>query len=217
MKTDLQLQQDVIAELQWEPSVHAALIGVEVQRGVVTLTGQVNTFGEKWGAEQAAQRVAGVSALVVDLEVKLSGSNVRTDEDIALSAQNVIQWTNYLPKDAVKVRVEKGWLTLTGDVDWDYQRKSAVDAVRGLSGVIGVNNQLVIKPRISFSAVKADIEAAMQRRASEDAHAISVMVDGGDITLSGTVRSWSDREMARHSAWGTPGVHNVIDKMTIAI
>lgn len=216
MKTDIQLQQDVIAELKWEPSVNAALIGVEVQRGVVTLTGQVNSYGEKWNAEQAAQRVAGMSALAVELEVKLTGTGVRNDGDIALSAQNIIQWTNYLPKDAVKVMVEKGWLTLTGNVDWDYQRQAAVAAVRGLSGVVGVLDRIVIRPRISLSAVRSDIEAVLKRRASEDANKIKVAVEGADITLTGTVRNWSDRETARHSAWGTPGVHNVIDKLTVA-
>lgn len=216
MKTDIQLQQDVIAELKWEPSVNAALIGVEVARGVVTLTGQVNSYSEKLGAEQAAQRVAGVSALAVELEVKLAGPNQRSDGDIARSAQDIIHWTNYLPKDAVNVMVEKGWLTLSGTVDWDYQRQSAIAAVRGLSGVVGVLDRIIIKPRISLSAVKSDIEAVLKRRATQDASNISVAVDGADITLSGTVRNWSDRETARHSAWGTPGVHNVIDKMTVA-
>jgi len=216
MKTDGQLQQDVIAELKWEPSVNAAHIGVEVTRGVVTLTGQVNSYSEKGSAEMAAQRVAGVSALAVELTVQLPGTHVRSDADIAHSAQNVIQWTNYLPKESVRVMVEKGWITLSGEVDWDYQRQSALAAVRGLTGVIGVVDQLVIKPRISLSAVKSDIEAVLRRRATMDAQNISVAVDGGDITLTGTVRNWSDRETARHSAWGTPGVHNVIDKMTVA-
>ncbi|MDP3955416.1 MAG: BON domain-containing protein [bacterium] len=216
MKTDTQLQQDVIAELKWEPSVTAAQIGVEVKDGIVTLAGHVNTYAEKWNAESAAQRVSGVKALAIEMDVKLSGSGKRTDADIASSAKNVLQWTSSLPKDGVKVMVESDWVTLSGDVDWEYQRQAAAKGVRYLMGVTGVSNQIAIKPNVSLSAVKSDIEAALKRRAKADAQKISVEVRGADVTLTGTVHSWSERDLARHSAWGTPGVRNVVDNMTIA-
>lgn len=216
MKTDSQLQQDVMAELKWEPAVHAAQIGVEVRDGVVTLAGEVSSYVEKWNAERAAQRVAGVKALAIEMKVKLSQLGERTDADIASSAKNVLSWTNSLPTDAIQVLVEGGWLTLSGNVPWQYQRKDAADSVRFLSGVVGVSNQISVKPAPSAPLVKADIEAAIQRRATADAKTIGVQVVGTDITLTGTVRSWAERELANHSAWSSPGVHKVIDKMTLA-
>lgn len=216
MKTDAQLQQDVIAELAWEPSVDAAQIGVEVNDGIVTLAGHVSSYAEKWDAERAAHRVSGVRALAVEMDVALPALSKRTDGDIARSAENVLQWMANLPKDCVKVMVEDGWITLTGKVDWDYQRQAAAKAVRYLMGVKGVSDQIAIKPNVSVSAVKSDIEAALKRRATADAQNISVEVRGNDVTLSGTVHSWSERELAKHSAWGTPGVRNVVDDMTVA-
>lgn len=215
MKTDTQLQQDVIAELKWEPSVNAAQIGVEVKDGIVTLAGHVSSYAEKLGAERAAQRVSGVKALAIEMDVKLSGSSKRTDADIAGSAKDVLQWTSPLPKDSVKVMVESGRVTLSGEVDWEYQRQAAVKAVRYLKGVTGVSNQIAIKPNVSLSAVKSDIEAALKRRATADAQKISVEVRGADVTLTGPVHSWSERELARHAAWGTPGVRNVVDNITV--
>ena len=217
MKTDTQLQQDVSAELKWEPSVHnAAQIGVEVKDGVVTLTGHVNSYAEKWSAERAAQRVSGVKALAVEMDVKLPGSSKRNDADIARSAENVLQWTTSLPRDCVKVMVENGWITLTGEVEWAYQSQAAVKAVRDLIGVTGVSDQIVIKPKVSVSAVKSDIEAALKRRAIADAQNISVKIQGADVTLTGKVHSWPERELAEDAAWNTPGVRKVVDLITVA-
>jgi osmotically-inducible protein OsmY len=216
MKTDKQIQQDVIAELGWEPSVNAAHIGVEVTDGVVTLAGHVSNYTEKSNAERAAQRVAGVKALAVEMDVKLPGSSKRNDADIARSAENVLQWATYLSPDSIKVKVEGGWITLSGEVEWDYQRQTTIDAVRHLSGVTGVSDQIVIKPKVSSTLVKSDIEAALKRRARTDAQRISVEVQGSDVTLTGSVHSWSERDLARDSAWGTPGVRNVVDKMTVS-
>ena len=216
MKTDTQLKQDVIAELDWEPSVNAAQIGVQVKDGVVTLTGHVDSYAEKWDAERAAQRVSGVKALAVEMDVKLPGSSKRNDADIARSAENVLLWTTYCPKDNVKVMVEGGFITLSGEVEWEYQRRAAARAVRYLMGVKGVSNNIGMKPKVSSSAVKSDIEAALKRRAKADAQNISVEVRGADVTLTGTVHSWSERELAEHSAWGTPGVRKVVDNITIA-
>jgi osmotically-inducible protein OsmY len=178
MKTDAQIQSDVIAKLSWEPSVNSEDIGVEVKDGIVTLAGHVGSYAEKIGAERATMRVSGVKALAVEMDVRLAGSSTRTDADIARSADNVLQWTTYLPKDAVKIKVEGGWVTLSGEVTWEYQRQAAVGAVRYLMGVKGVNDQLVIKPKLSPPVVKADIEAALKRRAQNDANAISVSVHG---------------------------------------
>ena len=217
MKTDLQLQQDVQAELKWEPSVNAAQIGVEVKDGIVTLAGHVNSYAEKYGAEHAAQRVSGVRALAIEMDVKLLGSSKRSDADIARSVENGLQWATFLPKDHVKVMVENGFVTLTGEVDWEYQRQAATTAVRYLMGVTGVSDQMSIKkPKVSSSAVKSDIEAALKRRASADAQKISVEVHGTDVTLTGKVHSWSERDLARDSAWGTSGVQSVTDNMTVS-
>ena len=215
MKTDSQLQQDVMAELKWEPAVHAAQIGVEVKNGVVTLAGEVSSYVEKWNAERAAQRVNGVKALAVEMKVNLSEFGKRTDADIAESAKNILGWTSSLPADAIKVMVEGGWLTLSGDVEWQYQRQDAAHSVRYLSGVTGVSNQIAIKPSVSAKVVKSDIEAALKRRAAADAKTIAVEVKGADVTLSGTVHSWAERDLAKRSAWGSSGVRNVVDKMNL--
>ncbi|MEO6973298.1 MAG: BON domain-containing protein [Rhodoferax sp.] len=215
MKTDSQLQRDVMAELEWEPAVHAAQIGVEVKDGVVTLDGEVSSYYEKLNAERAAQRVGGVKALAVEMKVKLGELGIRTDADIAESAKNAIGWTSSLPAGAVQVMVEGGWLTLSGDVEWQFQRQDAADSVRHLSGVTGVSNQIGIKPTLSATAVKSDIEAALKRRATTDVQTISVAVDGADVTLAGTVHSWAERDLATRSAWGSAGVRNVVDMMNL--
>jgi VCBS repeat-containing protein len=216
MKTDKQLQQDVIAELNWEPSVHAAHIGVEVTDGVVTLAGHVANYDEKLNAERAAQRVAGVKALAIEMDVKLAGASKRNDSEIATSADAALHSAAYFPPNGVKVKVERGCITLSGEVEWDYQRRNSVAAVRHLLGVTAVNDQITIKPKVSSILVKADIEAALKRRARTDSREISVDVQGSDVTLTGSVHSWSDRDLARESAWGTPGVRNVVDKMTVS-
>jgi osmotically-inducible protein OsmY len=216
MKTDAQIQQDVTAELSWEPSVHAARIGVEVKEGVVTLAGQVDSYSEKWNAERAAQRVSGVKALAIELKVHLSNDNKRTDADIAGSAKKTLEWTGALPEGAIKVMVEAGWVTLTGAVDWQFQRESAADSVRFLMGVVGVSDQMTIKPSVSAAVVKSDIEAALKRIATAEAKKISVAVQGTNVTLSGTVHNWAERQAITTSAWATPGVRNVVDTMTLA-
>ncbi len=215
MKSDSQLQQDVIAELNWEPCVTASQIGVGVQAGVVTLAGHVGSYSEKWHAERAAQRVSGVDALAVELKVKLPGLSNRTDADIALSVESGLLWSTVVPDGAVKVMVEGGFVTLSGDLGWQYQKQAATDCVRHLLGVTGVSNQIAIKPTVSMSAVKSEIEAALRRNAAEGAKLITVEVHGSDVTLKGNVHSWAERESATMSAWGTPGVRSVQDEMTL--
>ena len=216
MKTDTQLQNDVMAELKWDPSVNATEIGVEVKNGVVTLSGHVDKYTQKWAAEKAAQKVTGVKALAVELDVNLPGSSNRSDTDIARTAENVLEWTTNWPKDHVKVMVEKGWITLSGLVDYEYQRQIASSAVRHLMGVTGVSNQITIKSTLTSASVKTDIEAALKRHALTDAQEIMVTVNGGKVTLTGVVHSWSERDMVSDSVWNTPGVTDVNDNISVA-
>lgn len=215
MKTDTQLQSDVMAELKWDPSFNAAEIGVEVKNDVVTLSGHVDKYAEKWAAERAAQKVSGVKALAIELDVALPGASNRSDADIARTAENVLEWTTNWPKDHVKVMVEKGWVTITGMVDYEYQRQLASSSVRHLMGVTGVSNQITIKSKLTSGTVKSDIEAALKRRALTDAQEIMVTVNGSRVTLTGVVHSWSERDMVSDSVWNTPGVTEVNDNISV--
>ena len=205
-----------MAELKWEPAVHAEQIGVEVKDGIVTLAGHVDSFPAKWNAERAAQRVAGVKAIAVEIDVKLNGSDQRSDGDVARSCENVLLWTTYLPKDSVKVMVEGGWVTLSGQVQWGFQRATATAAVRYLAGVRGVSDQITIKSGVNASVVKGDIEAALKRRAVSEANGIKVAVNGNEVTLTGTVFTWVERDAAESAAWSSPGVRNVVDNIAIS-
>jgi osmotically-inducible protein OsmY len=216
MKTDKQLKNDLLAELRWEPSVNAEQIGVEVKDGIVTLAGHVDSYVEKWAAEQAVQKVSGVRALAIEIDVKLPGLSQRSDADIARSAESALEWTTYLTKDSIKIMVEGGWVTLAGDVEWEYQRRAAVDAVRNLLGVKGISSNILIKSSVSANGVKADITEALKRRAIVDSQKITVDVHGADVTLSGTVDNWAERELARHSAWNTAGVKNVLNNIVVS-
>lgn len=216
MKSDKQLQEDILAELKWEPSVNAAHIGVGVDQGIVTLSGHVDSYAEKWGAERAAKRVSGTRAVAIELDVKLKSSDKRSDADIALSAVNRMQWQTTIPKDAVQVTVENGMITLSGNVPWSYQRDAAFAAVRNLTGCVGVINQIVVKPRVNTIAVKGDIEAALKRHATTEAQKITVVVDGDLVTLSGKVPTWSEKHLAINAAWNSPGVRSVVDKIIVS-
>jgi len=216
MKSDTQLQQDVLAELKWEPSVNATDIGVEVKDGIVTLAGHVSSYSEKWGAERAAQRVSGVKALAVEMDVRLFGLGKRSDAEIAQAAENVLQWTSVLPRDSVHIMVESGWITLSGDVEWQYQKRAATEAIRNLMGVTGVSDNIAIGPKTVFDAIESDIEAALKRQATNDAPKISVKVKNCDVTLTGTVNTLAEHDLARSCAWSTPGVRKVIDNITVA-
>ncbi|HEX5278174.1 MAG TPA: BON domain-containing protein [Fluviicoccus sp.] len=215
MKTDTQLQQDVMAELIWEPSVNASNIGVTVNNGIVNLNGHVDTYAEKSDAERTVMRVSGVQALSVNIDVRLPGLSIRTDADIALSVENALQWMTYTPKDRVHVMVENGSVTLTGELEWTYQRQAVLEAVRYLMGVTGINDQMTLTVKVSSAEVKTGIEAALKRRAHTDAASIQVVIQDTEVTLSGVAHSWSERDLARQAAWAAPGVTNVIDRMTV--
>ncbi len=216
MKSDHQLQQDVMAELHWEPSVQSAHVGVEVDEGIVTLTGHVSSYFEKWNAETAAQRVSGVKALVVNLEVLLPALSQRSDEDIARSVDSALEWMAPEVKNKVKVLVEGGQVLLSGEVEWQYQKTAATTAIRHLLGVTSVVNQIGLRQQVTREQVKQEIEAALTRQARTDAKKIKVEVQGANVTLTGTVESWAERQSALHAAWNAPSVVNVTDRMRLS-
>jgi len=215
MKKDSELQHDVLAELEWEPMVPAAKIGVSVQNGTVTLNGTVKLFPEKWAAEQAALRIDGVKAVVNEIEVRLLPGGERNDPDIARSAVNALAWNTSVPQDRIKVEVEKGWVTLKGTVEWRYQKDAAENVVRHLAGVRGVNNVIVVKSLKTSTEVKEQIENALKRRAEVDAQRITVETIGDNVILRGSVRSFAERREVERAVWSAPGVSLVENHITI--
>jgi osmotically-inducible protein OsmY len=215
MRTDLQLVSDVTEELKWEPSVKEKEIGVSVREGVVTLSGNVDTFAAKFAAERAVERVSGVRAVADELKVKLPNANERTDTELALATVHAFKWDVEVPDYQIKCKVVNGWLTLEGTVEWYFQKAAAERDVRFLMGVKGVTNLIDVKSKASASDVMTHIEKALKRSAELDAEKVQVEARDGKVTLRGTVRSWAERQEAERAAWATSGVTEVVDKIEI--
>lgn len=215
MKKDSQLQHEALAELEYEPMIDAAEIGVSVEDGIVTLNGRVRNFAELWTAERAVLRVAGVKAVANEIEVRMISGGERNDTDIARSALNALEWNTYVPQDRIKVEVEKGWVTLKGTVEHRYQQEAAENAVHHMVGVRGVSNMIVIKPLVTPAEVREKIEKALERSAEVDAQRIKVETVGGKVILRGNLRSWAERKEVERAAWSAPGVSEVENHIVV--
>jgi osmotically-inducible protein OsmY len=215
MSQDSQLQQDVLAEFKWEPSVTAGHIGVTANHGVITLSGHVDSYAQKHAAETAARRVKGVKGVAEEIEVRLPFDTKRNDDDIAAAAIDRLAGNVSVPKDSVMVKVENGWVTLTGQVDWWYQKDAVERDIRPLAGVVGVSNHTTIKPRVDIASLSDDITHALHRSWFFNPDNVHVRAEGGKVILSGTVQSPHERQVAAEAAWSAPGATNVENDIAV--
>jgi len=215
MKTDAQLKKDVLAELEWDPSINATRVGVAVNHGVVLLTGHLDTFGEKQAVEKAVQRVAGVKAIAVELDVKLEPHHQHSDAEIAAAIETAFKWHALIPEDRIQVKVEKGWVTLAGEVDWQHQRHNAELVVQPVTGVVGVSNNITLRERQASEYVAQRIHDALTRYAEEEAKNIAVIVEAGTATLRGTVATLTERTAVQAAAWSAPGITRVVNELKV--
>ncbi|MEJ8815979.1 BON domain-containing protein [Variovorax ureilyticus] len=215
MRSDAQLRSDVQAELDWDAAIKSTQIGVVAADGVVTLTGHVASHAEKYAAEAAARRVKGVRALAVEITVKLPASDTRADADIAMAAERGLEWSSLVPAGKIKPTVENGWITLHGEVDWEYQRRAAERAVRTLMGVTGVTNEIRIIPKVKAVDIEKRLHDALSRQADREAGHIQVIVNGDEVRLKGKVHSWAEFDAVNGAAWSAPGVSAVLNDLTI--
>jgi osmotically-inducible protein OsmY len=214
--SDIQLRQDITDELEFEPSIDAADIGVAVEGGIVTLTGHVPTYAQKVTVEDAVRRVKGVKGIAEEIEVRPYGANLTADDEIAKRAISSINWNTSVPANSVQVKVQKGWVTLSGKVDWQYQKNAAADAVRTLPGITSVTNLIELRPRASALDVKMRIEDALKRNAGIEAKGIRVDIMGnGKVRLEGRVQAWAERSAVERAAWSAPGVNTVEDRIVV--
>lgn len=215
-KQDMALKQDILDELEFDPSFDASDIGVGVEDGIVTLSGHVASYAQKSAVERAVGRVKGVRGIAVELEVRFPGTTSFADDEIARRVLDVLSWRSDVPTDKVQVKVQKGWVTLNGRLDWNYQKVAAGDAVRTLEGVKGLSNLIEIGARVSNVDVKRHIEEALKRDAEVEAHGIRISVEGDKVILEGNVKAWHERAAAERAAWATPGVTIVEDRLIVA-
>ena len=216
MKTDdEELQRYILEELEWAPGVNSADIAVTVKGGVVTLAGKVDSLAKKQTILKTVKEFPGVKAIALDIEIDLPGCSARTDTDIAIAAENALKWDVLVPHDRITLTVFNHFITLEGEVERHFQKVAAEQAVTHLTGVLGVDNKITVKPKVVPVEVKAKIEAALKRDASLEAEKINVKVDGGKVTLSGKVRSWAEADDVEIAAWAAPGVSNVVSELKI--
>lgn len=215
MKTDAEIKKDVLSELLWDPLVSETRVGVTVNEGVVTLTGHLDTYAEKVAAKRAAERVAGVKAIAVEIDVIPVGSHQRSDTEIALAAEHALSWNTSVPQGRVKVTVEKGWVTLKGDVDWNFQRRAVERTVRPLKGVVGITDNIQLKTLPVPLKLQERIQDALTRQAMREARRIEVSVEGSEVTLRGHVHSWAERNAAEGASWSAPGVTRVNNQLLV--
>lgn len=215
MKPDAQLRADIQAELEWDPAVTAEDVGVIVNHGVVTLTGHLRSYAEKLAAERAALRVSGVKALAIETSVKLAAGFERTDADQAQAVEHALEWNVQVPRGAIKPMLEGGWVTLAGEVDWDYQRRAAEATVRNLLGVTGITNLVTIKPLLRSADVERQVQDALIRAFHGQPPQVAIDVNGSQLVLRGKVRSWKEFEAARNAAWSTPGIVSVVNELAV--
>lgn len=213
---DLELRREILDELEFQPHIDAAAIGVAVENGVVCLTGHVRTYAEKIAAERAVKRVKGVHAVAEEIEVRIPGDADVADDVIASRCLDVIHWYVAIPEDQIQVKVQQGWITLEGEVEWQYQKEGAENAVCKLAGVVGINNLLIVRPKVSPEDIKSRIENAMARNAELDTSHIRVTVEGKTVKLEGRVHLWRERKAVEHAAWSVPGVMHVENHILIA-
>lgn len=214
-KSDEDLKRDVVNELQWDPAVNESLVGVMVQSGVVTLTGHLENFAQKFAIERAVSRVAGVRALAMELDVRLDPRHRRSDAEIASAAKQALEWSALVAHEPLQVQVEKGWLTLKGTVRWNYQRESAAKAVRNLLGVTGFTNAVVLDPMVQPHQVSERISQALTRQVQREVQRIQVEVAGAVVTLKGQVHSLAERQAAEGATWSAPGVREVVNELQV--
>jgi osmotically-inducible protein OsmY len=216
MKTDAELKKDVVAELSWDPAVVSTAIGVAVDDGVVTVSGHLDTYAQKFAVERALRRVHGVQAIALELDVKLSPQHKRSDTEIAAAAEHALKWSSLLPAEKIRVTVENGHVTLQGEVDWEYERQSIEKAIRPLIGVVEISNQITLKPRPIPADISDRIANALQRQAMHDAKRVQIDVDGSTVTLQGQVHSWRERNAIQSAVWSAPGVRSVDNELRVA-
>ncbi|MGP0058305.1 MAG: BON domain-containing protein [Beijerinckiaceae bacterium] len=212
---DKVLRNQILAALDWEPSVDSASIAVGVKDGVATLSGHVRTYVEKLKAEQVVRHVRGVRAIAEELEVRPLHTHTHADDEIAKRAVDMLSWDVLVPSESVQAKVQQGWVTLSGEVDWQYQRTATEDDVRKLSGVLGVTNLITIKPRVHTGDIKLRIEEALRRNALIEANGIHINVENGKVTLEGRVHTWYERDVLETAVWAAPGVNAVDDRVTV--